>query len=648
MSHGLIWLLLSAAPAQGAEPPLAGPPKGKSQANLVRYSPDGTTLAVVYTDGSVLLWDVRKAAIRWYKSPGKGMAFTAVFSPDGKHLVSDHLDDTLVVWEVATGKIVTQWTQDVASDPPVFARDGKTLYLSTDRGEVCALDFPSGKLKAKLAAHKGPVRALRLTPNGKLLISGGDDGRLVFWDLAAGKELAVVDMSEMGPIKSLDIAPIHGDVIAVGFSRGYVALVGIASRKYALLYGADTGGLFEVAFSPGGRFLAVCGVERGDRETRGALWMYDVLLRRPVGVCDLGPNTIMSVAFSPTNLEMATASSSGEVRFWPGKIADPLSSLKPRPFENSEQVGPGLPEPRFPKFVGPVEPEWCRTAELTGQDCTVLAIAFAPDGKSLASGGTDGSVCFWSPGRLSPLERFRDHAGEVRALAYSPDGRLLISGGFDRAIKVRNLTERRTASLAVFRGVVLCLAVSSDNGTLAVGVSDGTVHLWDLKTYQLRAIVTAHARPVYAVAFSRDGRTLATGGSDGRVRLWDLARGAERNVLEHPDVVRALTFGRDGMTLITAGTEGTVRIWDLETAEILTAHRGRSEMIWGLALNPRDDSLAMATLGAGVHVWGRGIEQRLVDFTSPVRCVAFAPDGYGLASGSGRQVILWAYGAPGK
>jgi hypothetical protein len=158
----------------------------------------------------------------------------------------------------------------------------------------------------------------------------------------------------------------------------------------------------------------------------------------------------------------------------------------------------------------------------------VLAVAFAPDGRALASGGADRSVRLCNVADGKELWRADDHDGRVSALAFAPDGRLLASAGGDGVIRLRDPATGRT-----------------------------------LRECQ------GHGGWVLGVAFAPDGRTLASAGYDGVARLWDAATGRELRRFEgHDEAMSGVALTPDGGTLVTAGYDGCLRFWDVRTGKL--------------------------------------------------------------------------------
>jgi len=132
------------------------------------------------------------------------------------------------------------------------------------------------------------------------------------------------------------------------------------------------------------------------------------------------------------------------------------------------------------------------------------------------------------------------HYGAVYALAFSPDGKTLATGNYGGAALLWNTTTHQQIGRALTSGhTVDSVAFSPDGKTLATGNTDSHARLWNVATHQqIGQPLTGNTGPVNAVAFSPDGKTLATGNYDSTDRLWDV------DFLSNPQRWLCLQVGR--------------------------------------------------------------------------------------------------------
>ncbi|HEV3263393.1 MAG TPA: serine/threonine-protein kinase [Gemmataceae bacterium] len=242
----------------------------------------------------------------------------------------------------------------------------------------------------------------------------------------------------------------------------------------------------------------------------------------------------------------------------------------------------------------------------------VNALAFAPDNQTLASGsGTlDGLIWLWDLAGTEPRKKavLQGHNTAVDALAFAPDGRTLVSGG-GKTVRLWDLTGDRFKERAVFRGhtdYVKCVTFSPDSKVVASGGQDGTVRLWGT-TWKLwsheQAVIHGHRGQVHSVAFAPHGQALASGGMDQTVRLWDLSGAApeERLVLRgHRTLVRAVLFTPAGDAVISVETAGRVIRWDVTSGKKVHEWMLSGAMVSSVALT--FDGRYVATANSEGHV----------------------------------------------
>ncbi|MFF1421079.1 protein kinase [Streptomyces sp. NPDC058280] len=270
-----------------------------------------------------------------------------------------------------------------------------------------------------------------------------------------------------------------------------------------------------------------------------------------------------------------------------------------------------------------------------------------------------------TPSSIEPVATITEflHPGNGVAVAFSPDGKTIAASGGGR-VELRDaasrklratLTQREKSGKAVLG--IPSLAFSPNGKLLAVGTDGGMVGLWDVaKRRQVGLTHGDRIKTIESVAFSPDGKLLATGGGDG-VRLWDADNGKEQieevAVLADEASIGHVAFSPDGRTLASASynffppvpSEGySVQLWDVSSSKVRKTLYNSKE-IWGLAFSPDGKTLAttdeeyMVTL---VNVASGRQEDSLADETdAELRTVAFSPDGKTLAVVMGEEVRLW-------
>jgi TolA-binding protein len=244
-----------------------------------------------------------------------------------------------------------------------------------------------------------------------------------------------------------------------------------------------------------------------------------------------------------------------------------------------------------------------------------------------------------------PKTTLKGHSGAVLAVAFSPDGKTLASGGGATSAGTQELgeiilwdltTAKKRAALTGHDRTVLSIAFAPNGNTLASASRDTTVRIWDVATGQARVTLAGHAAEVNSVAFSPDGKTLASASKDKTVRLWDLPTAKERSILRgHADAVTVVAFSPDGNVLASASLDKTVRLWDLATAKERCQLK-MSDTPTSLAFSPDGRFLAAGAWPGSAKLWevatGEGRVDALAD-SSGVSSVAFSTDGKLLALG---------------
>jgi WD40 repeat protein len=208
----------------------------------------------------------------------------------------------------------------------------------------------------------------------------------------------------------------------------------------------------------------------------------------------------------------------------------------------------------------------------SGHSDDVYALAFSPDGATLASGSDDNRVILWTVATGLPKTILAGHTHWVRDLAFSPNGRQLASASYDQTIRIWNSGSGALIhTLTGHNQSVRAVAYRSDGKMLATGGLEPAIRLWDPATgRELNKLDVTEPGEVTALAFQPGSEILASAGHGNQVRLWDTVKGTPFLSLEgHVLPVTSLGFDPDGSRLASGSKDYTVRIWDPVTGGLL-------------------------------------------------------------------------------
>jgi serine/threonine protein kinase len=201
-----------------------------------------------------------------------------------------------------------------------------------------------------------------------------------------------------------------------------------------------------------------------------------------------------------------------------------------------------------------------------GHNDRVVSVAFAPDGRRVASGSLDRTVSIWNVTTGKEICTCRGHEGRVRCVAFPPrSGEVVASGGQEGIVCVWDANSGKL--LELHRGhkdAVLCVAFSPDGHLLASAGIDGTVRLWNRDNEKDVRIFRGHGAAVRAVAFLPDGERLLSGGDDGVLRLWSANNLQEiKQFAGHTAAIASVSISADGKQALSGSEDRSIILWSL-------------------------------------------------------------------------------------
>jgi uncharacterized protein with WD repeat len=291
-----------------------------------------------------------------------------------------------------------------------------------------------------------------------------------------------------------------------------------------------------------------------------------------------------------------------------------------------------------------VQPRQAR-ATLKGHSHYVHAVAFSPDGKTLATTSSDRTVKLWDVATGKQMGGHAAHTAVVTSVAFSPDGKTLASAAWDLSVQLWDVAGGKiSADLRGHADGINAIAFSPDGKLLASASADSTVKLWDVASGKERASLKAAGDR--AVAFSPDGKLLASAGWEKKIKLWDVATAANIAAFAgHNGGINTVCFSPDGAILASGSDDHTVKLWEVATVRERATLQRHDGWVFAVAFSPDGRTLACASYDKTVTLWEvatRNLRRTLTGHTHAARAVAFSPDGKTLASTSMDETVkLW-------
>jgi len=329
--------------------------------------------------------------------------------------------------------------------------------------------------QAQLRGHGGPVRALAVSPDGTLAISGSFDTSAIRWSLERNAAVEVLRFHE-GAVNAVAYLP-DGRVATAG-EDGRIALWRPGEPQPVAVLTGHTAPVVALALSPDGKTLASASWDHSAR-----LWPLDGGAPR---VLEGHAQNVNGVAFARDGRTAVTVGYDATLRIWPRDGAPTVITL-PAPL-NAVAVAPDgeIVTAGADGKVTVLSPAGELRGEIEAAQAPVIALALSADGKLVAAAGIRGSVAIIDRASRR-IERMLIGPGlPVWSAAFLPDSRTLISGGADRTIRRWDALTGEPIGAAVvgapadplaayagdpgaevFRACVACHTLSPDEGNRA-------------------------------------------------------------------------------------------------------------------------------------------------------------------------------------
>jgi WD40 repeat protein len=375
--------------------------------------------------------------------------------------------------------------------------------------------LPSGRFLRRLA-QKGFVRSVAFSPDGRLILTAGYEGRARLWNARTFRLVHELRGPDSSALNETVFSPDGSHVAAAG-NDGTVRIWETATGDPI---GIAVGHLYEVthvAFDPSGQFVL-----SGSSDGTAKVWSIEGRLTSLLSG-HRGP--ITAVEFSPDGKAAITASEDGTVRVWnpwgepqlavAARVAHP-SALAVRHDGREVDLTDGVRLRTYRVRGATLVPGPVQFGGIRAR-----TTVFSPDRGVKAVGDAHGNIALFDSQTGDVLRRWRGHTMAITSVEFSPNGRLLLTASLDKDVRLWSVKTGHLVHLLRWHFGPVAQATFSPDGRWVLTAGPGTAGLGLVSTGERVVFLRGHTKPLVGAVFAgRDGRLIVTASKDGTLRTW--------------------------------------------------------------------------------------------------------------------------------
>ena len=457
------------------------------------------------------------------------------FSPDGKYLAGATWNK-IKIWDISTLTLKLEVMMNNSAKHISFSHDGNYFMTSTLFGDLNIWEFPSGKLYKRFKAHSvfGPAV---FSQDDELIISGGgfEDKTIKIWEFPSCSLKKIIE-GHTGYISDLIISPNNKNIISA------------SGDNTIKIWELNSGNLLNTLIDHRSPVFSLCFSSDEKKLISGD--MDGIIKIRPFGI----PNEKKSIEIENVN------------------YCIPID----------ENIPPPIPINAYSVIKKP------------GHSKTVTSIKLTSDSKYLVSASYDNTIKIWDFYKGNLIRTLRGHSSWIISVAITPNDDRIVSSDLDGMIKIWDFNNgKEICTIRTYEEDEKSITVTGSN--LITGSTDGTITLWDMKTFRRLQEITvqngSHSSYINSLVVSADNSLLISGSNDKKIKIWDLEQLKLLKTIEFDEFVNSLDISKDNNTIIASVWDGSIKFIDLKTGSISREIGEKLKYVKIANLSPNEDLL---------------------------------------------------------
>lgn len=548
------------------------------------WSPDGKTLAVGLSDGSVRFYDQEGQQIKAFQVLEYDEILNIDFAPNGQHLAIGTSASSIDIIDL-DGKILHSWDQNDYVRTVAWSHNGKMLAAGGDDNIVYLYDTDSKQELAQLNVHKDWIRNLSWSAQDDFLAVASDDGTASVWDIKT-KSLVAQHTDHEDYCRDVAFSPDRQPKLVSSSDDLTLQLYdNISADKSTKAIDDFSEWIMAVDWSKNGKYIATGG-------NAGAVKLINTNTYAIEPLHNITEGYIISdIDFSSNNQHLAACSPQSLFIYDLNKIPSKVSIAVDEKPQSSTTTNDN-----------PVADEAALEESLNTYLPNAVSISFSADKKRIA---------------------IIDNNYEVSVID-AMNGALLytLSGHTDW---IRNI------------------AWSANNQYLATASDDMMAGIWNAQTGELIHFLSGHTDWVRDVDFSPDNKLLTSAGDDGVLRIWDVETGKELNSMgSGENFLMTIDWSPKGSYMASQNSEGALTIWTTKDNKALFQSNNNTQE--GSVLWKDDENLVVSSVEGEVFEWnaktGLSVSDQAANSSASSGAKAYSSGHYVGVKDGGKDFLL--------